>query len=123
MRALMEISTVITMGCKGIFGPKLEDIPVTLSVDTSLCPYGIAHRRVYQPSGLFQKPLRCPRCGGRRWSEEKEFFTDDLLVQIHFIIEIVWWIGLAPWEFEFPFPGSLVSTFLHSEPQIPNTKP
>ena len=22
------------------------------------------------------------------------------------------WTGLAPWEFEFPFPGSLISTFL-----------
>ena len=22
------------------------------------------------------------------------------------------WIGLAPWEFEFPFPGSHVSAFL-----------
>ena len=23
------------------------------------------------------------------------------------------WTGLAPWEFEFPFPGSLTSTFLN----------
>jgi len=22
------------------------------------------------------------------------------------------WTGLAPWGFEFPFPGSLISTFL-----------
>ena len=22
------------------------------------------------------------------------------------------WTGLAPWEFEFPFPGSLTATFL-----------
>jgi len=22
------------------------------------------------------------------------------------------WTGLAPWEYEFPFPGSLTSTFL-----------
>ena len=32
--------------------------------------------------------------------------------RIHFIIEMIWWTGLAPWEFEFPFPGSLASTFL-----------
>jgi len=25
---------------------------------------------------------------------------------------MIWWTGLAPWEFEFPFPGSLTSTFL-----------
>ena len=43
---------------------------------------------------------------------EREFFVDNLLVLIHFVIEIIWWTGLAPWEFEFPFPGSLASTFL-----------
>ena len=25
---------------------------------------------------------------------------------------MIWWTGLASWEFEFPFPGSLTSTFL-----------
>jgi len=34
----------------------------------------------------------------------------QVLVRIRFIIEMIWWIGLAPWEFEFPFPGSLIST-------------
>jgi len=42
----------------------------------------------------------------------REFFVDNLLVRIHFIIEMIWWTGLAPWKFEFPFPGSLISTFL-----------
>ena len=23
---------------------------------------------------------------------------------------MIWWTSLAPWEFEFPFPGSLIST-------------
>ena len=32
-----------------------------------------------------------------------------LLVRIHLIIELVWWTGLAPWEFQFPFPGRLIS--------------
>ena len=41
----------------------------------------------------------------------REFFIDNLLVRIHFIIELSWWTGLAPWEFEFPFPGSLTSAF------------
>ena len=45
-------------------------------------------------------------------SSEREFFIDNLLVRIHFIIVLIWWTGLAPWEFEFPFPGSLTSTFL-----------
>jgi len=37
---------------------------------------------------------------------------DNLLVRIHFIIEMISWTGLASWEFEFPFPGSLISTLL-----------
>ena len=40
---------------------------------------------------------------------EREFFIDNLLVRIH---RCFWWTGLAPWEFEFLFPGSLISTFL-----------
>jgi len=43
---------------------------------------------------------------------EREFFIDNLLVRVHFIIMMIRWTGLAPWEFEFPFPGSLTSTFL-----------
>jgi len=44
-------------------------------------------------------------------TREREFFIANLLVRIHFIIEMSWWTGLAPWEFEFPFPGRLLSTF------------
>ena len=47
---------------------------------------------------------------------EREFFIDNLLVRNHFIIEVVWWTGLAPWECKFPFPGSLM--WLHSTPQV-----
>ena len=42
---------------------------------------------------------------------EREFFIDNLLVRIP---RCFWWTGLAPWEFEFPCPGSLGSTFLVS---------
>ena len=28
---------------------------------------------------------------------------------MHFIIVVLRWTGLAPWEFEFPFPGGLTS--------------
>ena len=41
---------------------------------------------------------------------EREFVIDNLLVRIHLIIAMIRWTGLAPWEFEFPFPGSLTST-------------
>ena len=45
---------------------------------------------------------------------EREFFIDNLLVRIHHIIVMITWTGLAPWEFEFPFPGRLTSTLLSS---------
>ena len=49
---------------------------------------------------------------GRLLVSEREFFIDNLLVRIHLIIVMIRWTGLAPWEFEFPFPGSRTSTFL-----------
>jgi hypothetical protein len=49
---------------------------------------------------------------------KREFFIDNLLVRIHFIIMMIRWTGLAPWEFEFPFPGSLTSTFLGQCPHV-----
>ena len=67
------------------------------------------------------------RAGGRigRWDGELRVsietrvagvpsaaFIDNLLVRIHFIIVMIRWTGLAPREFEFPFPGSLTSPFL-----------
>ena len=40
---------------------------------------------------------------------ERDFFIDNLLVRNHFIIVMIRWTGLAPWEFEFPCQGSLTS--------------
>jgi len=48
---------------------------------------------------------------------EREFFIDNLLVRIYFIIEMIFWTGLAPWEFEFPVPCSLISTFRRLHPR------
>ena len=50
-----------------------------------------------------------------------EFFIDNLQVRIHFIIEMIWWTVLAPWEFEFRFPGSRISTFLGRPPLYTET--
>ena len=47
-----------------------------------------------------------------RPSLERELFIGNLLVRIHFIIVMIRWTGLAPWEFEFSFPGSLTSNIL-----------
>ena len=43
---------------------------------------------------------------------ERESVIDSLLVRIHLIIVMIRFTGPTPWEFEFPFPGSLTSTFL-----------
>jgi len=32
---------------------------------------------------------------------KRESFIDNLLVRLHFIIMMIRWTGLAPWEFEF----------------------
>ena len=57
-------------------------------------------------------PVSCAGVYGRGHPSRREFFIDNLLVRIHFIIVMIRWTGLAPREFEFPFPGSLTSTFL-----------
>ena len=54
--------------------------------------------------------LACGVALGSR-SAETDFCIDNLLVRTHFTIVMVGWTGLAPWEFEFPFPGSRASTF------------
>ena len=34
--------------------------------------------------------------------EREDSFIDNLLVRNHFIIVMIRWTGLAPWELEFP---------------------
>ena len=41
-----------------------------------------------------------------------DFFIDNIFVRIHFIIVMKRLTGLALWEFQVPFSGSLTSTFL-----------
>jgi len=43
-------------------------------------------------------------------AERGEALIHNLVVRIHSIIEVILWTGLAPWEFEFPFPGSFFAT-------------
>jgi len=55
-------------------------------------------------------PLPCRE--GFRAFREGDFFLDNLVVRTPFIIVMIGWAGLAPWEFELSFPGSRTSTFL-----------
>ena len=57
-------------------------------------------------------PLYQPFTDTNTAARETEFLIDNPLVRILFIIVMIRWTGLAPREFEFPFPGSLTSTFL-----------
>ena len=58
-------------------------------------------------------PLEKPRDSDHAaHAREREFFINNLLVQIFFIIVMIRWTGLAPWEFEIHLAGSLTSTFL-----------
>ena len=45
---------------------------------------------------------------------ERESFIDNLLFLIHFIIVMIRRTGLAPWQLEFPLPGSVTSTAVGS---------
>ena len=56
--------------------------------------------------------------GASSGNREREFFIDNLLVRIHFVILMIRWTGLAPWEFEFPFPGSHLGTAILSFTRI-----
>ena len=70
-------------------------------------------RRVHHQGRSHEAKEGAPRRARQGLSpQEKEFVIDNLLVRNHFIIVMIRWTGLAPWEFEFPFPGSLTSTFL-----------
>ena len=46
------------------------------------------------------------------WKSKGAAEALQVLVRNHFIIVMIRWTGLAPWELELPFPGSLTSTFL-----------
>ena len=68
----------------------------------------MAARRACLP-GCSQSPPKVDNA--QKVNIERKFFIDNLLVRIHLIIEMIWWAGLAPWEPEFHFPGSRISTF------------
>ena len=53
--------------------------------------------------GTPTRPVACPTANASVVSteqREREFFIDNLLVRIQFIIVMIRWTGLAPWEFE-----------------------
>ena len=56
---------------------------------------------------------------------EREFFIDNLLVRIHFIIVMIRWAGLAPWDFVHaagPRGGLLSSSLLLSSLTLSDTQ-
>ena len=53
-----------------------------------------------------------PRAPQRKLLVQREIVIDNLLVRFHSIIVMTRWTGLAPWDFDFPYPGGLTSTLL-----------
>ena len=75
--------------------------PLSSSLTSETATGSWAPKRAVRPLRLpaaDNVPL-CPQQG--QILRKREFFIDNLLVQIHFIIVMIRWTGLAPWEFEF----------------------
>ena len=72
----------------------------------------VIKKKKYLAGALKQPHARRDLLCCQHLDREREFIIDNLLVRIHFTIVMIRWTGLAPWEPEFPFPGSLTSTFL-----------
>jgi len=93
-------------------GPAQGQRPPVVS---SLRPRELRPRELRPHQALLD---RSPRRGAPDASHEaallqaRELFIHNLLVRIPFIIVMIRWTDLAPWKCEFPFPGSLISTFL-----------
>ena len=51
----------------------------------SLCPLPLRERASIEPGEW-----------DRGFVSERDFFFDNLLGQIHIVIEMIWWTGLAP---------------------------
>jgi len=79
------------------------------------CPRVVQPRETVFRSHPPPPAVLCPPRARPRpwlWVVHRELFIDNLLVRIHLFIAMIRWTGLAAWEFEFPFLGSLTCTFL-----------
>jgi hypothetical protein len=98
---------------------------VTLSVETPLCPYGIAYRRGcgLSTTGLFKKPLCNPLCdhlafveGGSRLILVLPHVTPCRVYHQHRVFRLVWVLGLGGLEFRVWVLG------LRVQPSSPSDK-
>ena len=81
---------------------------------TSPAPYTPPYTGPY--GGMYARVRMASLTDGRAHSlqsvqthGEREFLIGNLLVRIYLIIVMIRWTGLASWEFELAFPGSLTS--------------
>ena len=107
----------------GLAAHTLHSTPHTLHITPFTlhpAPHSL-HPTPYAPLGTASRPAVSLSMNGMKVHAgrkaileviNREFFSSNLLVQIQLIIEMIWWTGLAPWDFAFPFPGSRISTFL-----------
>ena len=82
-----------------------------LSIKNSLSGPGYIMRAAMSWSVKYEFEDSSPMSVHFEPAPEKEFFIDNLPVRIHFIIVMIRWTGLAPWEFSrWPY------IYLPSEP-------
>ena len=87
-------STARTPHSENYGAPSAPDIRGNVTISNWILFFGL-----YKPKKRIQFRFKIVPCS----LVEREFFIDNLLVRVHFIIVVIRWTGLAPWEFEFPW--------------------
>ena len=112
------------LGQRGTFPSKVDAfIPkVGAFVRTKASTFVLERQLEKRPLSQLRRRSRLIRHGAGGptgyLAPQRDFFIDDLLARIHFIIVMMRWTGLAPWDLEFPYPGSLTSAFLVFLPEV-----
>ena len=71
----------------------INEVPLYIYIYTYIYIYICNELARISGEGLDQQT--CPAAPDR----QKELVIDNLLVRIHFVIVMIEWTGLAPWEF------------------------
>ena len=88
--------------------PDACSFPTNLTPETSpknLTPKTTPEKQDPRIVGLTGTPEKIDKV------REREIFIDNLLVRIHFIIVMIRWTGLAPWEFQGRVPSRVLLFF------------
>ena len=102
---------------RSLAGSRTDSGPFSSSKMSEPCSVNVYLLTVFTAHTILWFALGYSLAFGEVKPSGREFFIDNLLVRVHFIIVMIGWTGLEPWGFEFPFPGSLTTTFLPPNPR------